>query len=322
MSTLSSLLSLVSNSCTNPLQQHSSPLTTTTITTKTTTITQRNPSPSLHLSFNVSHYRKPKPTRASNQAISPLETEPTIEFNNSDSSDSTTFLIKARNQIGLLQIVTRVFRVLGLKVERAVVEFEGDFFVKRFFVTDSSGRKVEDRESLDRIGKALREAIVDSGGGDDGDDGGEVRVRVRAGDSRGVVARRSGFAGRAERMFGLMDGFLKNDPWSLQKDVLHHVEYTVARSRFSFDDFEAYLALSYAIRDRLIERWHDTQVYFKRKDPKRLYFLSLEFLMVSAFRGHGLIGNDMEITGHSYAVTTTFFGEIPSKEMLHLVMVV
>ncbi|KAK9092700.1 hypothetical protein Syun_027611 [Stephania yunnanensis] len=276
MSTLSSLLSLVSNSCTNPLQQHSSQLTTMTITTKTTTITQRNPSPSLHLSFNVSRCRKPKPTRASNQAISPLETEPTIEFNNSDSSDSTTVLIKARNQIGLLQIVTRVFRVLGLKVERAVVEFEGDFFVKRFFVTDSSGRKVEDRESLDLIGKALRDAIVDSGGGDDG---GEVKARVRAGDSRGVVARRSGFAGRAERMFGLMDGFLKNDPWSLQKDVLHHVEYTVARSRFSFDDFEAYLALSYAIRDRLIERWHDTQVYFKRKDPKRLYFLSLEFLM-------------------------------------------
>lgn len=45
---------------------------------------------------------------------------------------------------------------------------------------------------------------------------------------------------KAERMFGLMDGFLKNDPISLQKDILDHVEYTVARSRFSFDDFEAY----------------------------------------------------------------------------------
>lgn len=44
----------------------------------------------------------------------------------------------------------------------------------------------------------------------------------------------------AERMLGLMDGFLKNDPISLQKDILYHVEYTVARSRFSFDDFEAY----------------------------------------------------------------------------------
>ncbi|KAA8519744.1 hypothetical protein F0562_014000 [Nyssa sinensis] len=80
-------------------------------------------------------------------------------------------------------------------------------------------------------------------------------------------------------MFGLMDGFLKNDPISLQKDILDHVEYTVARSRFSFDDFEAYQALSHSVRDRLIERWHDTHLYFKKKDPKRLYFLSLEFLM-------------------------------------------
>lgn len=45
---------------------------------------------------------------------------------------------------------------------------------------------------------------------------------------------------KAERMFSLMDGFLKNDPLTLQKDILNHVEYTVARSRFSFDDFEAY----------------------------------------------------------------------------------
>ncbi|XP_020272772.1 glycogen phosphorylase 1-like isoform X2 [Asparagus officinalis] len=84
---------------------------------------------------------------------------------------------------------------------------------------------------------------------------------------------------KAERMLELMDGFLKNDPVSLQKDILDHVEYTVARSRFSFDDFEAYQALSHSVRDRLIERWHDTHQYFKRKDPKRLYFLSLEFLM-------------------------------------------
>lgn len=38
-------------------------------------------------------------------------------------------------------------------------------------------------------------------------------------------------------------------------------------------------ALAHSVRDRLIERSHDTQLYFKRKDPKRVYFLSLEFLM-------------------------------------------
>lgn len=38
-------------------------------------------------------------------------------------------------------------------------------------------------------------------------------------------------------------------------------------------------ALSHSVRDRLIERWHDTHQHFKKQDPKRLYFLSLEFLM-------------------------------------------
>nr|XP_016470021.1 PREDICTED: uncharacterized protein LOC107792326 [Nicotiana tabacum] len=62
---------------------------------------------------------------------------------------------------------------------------------------------------------------------------------------RGVVVRKAGLnlGGRkaeAEKMFGLMDEFLKNDAVSLQKDILDHVEFTVARSRFNFDDFEAY----------------------------------------------------------------------------------
>lgn len=43
-----------------------------------------------------------------------------------------------------------------------------------------------------------------------------------------------------------MDGFQKNDSMSLQKDILNHVEYTVARSRFSFDDFEAYQVIRVA----------------------------------------------------------------------------
>ncbi|KAG6416612.1 hypothetical protein SASPL_124045 [Salvia splendens] len=169
-------------------------------------------------------------------------------------------------KIGPLGVITRVFKVLGLTVQGASVEFERDFFVKSFHVTSFDGKKLEDVEDLERIRKSLVEAID------------------------GVA--------KAEKMFGLMDGFLKNDPMSLQKDILDHVEYTVARSRFNFDDFEAFQilrsstcflifkthiirmqALSHSVRDSLIERWHDTHQHFKKQDPKRLYFLSLEFLM-------------------------------------------
>lgn len=104
-----------------------------------------------------------------------------------------------------------------------------------FFVADSRGNKIDDQKSWESIKKALIEAI-------DGDDDTALSVAPQA---RGVVVRKPRLdfgerKGQAERMFGLMDVFLKNDPISLQKDILHHVEYTVARSRFSFDDFEAY----------------------------------------------------------------------------------
>jgi glycogen phosphorylase len=53
---------------------------------------------------------------------------------------------------------------------------------------------------------------------------------------------------------------LKNDVPSLQESIINHVEYTLARSRYRFDDFEAYQATSLSVRDRLIESWNDTQV--------------------------------------------------------------
>lgn len=167
---------------------------------------------------------------------------PTISVDNSEEDDSTAFVIRARNRIGLLQVITRVFKVLGLSIDKATVEFEGEYFTKTFFVSDSHGNKIENLESIDRIKKALMEAI-------DGDD---LTISARPA-TRGIVVRKPGLlstsgerTAKAERMFELMDGFLKNDPLSLQKDILDHVEYTVARSRFSFDDFEAYQVLTFS----------------------------------------------------------------------------
>ncbi len=59
------------------------------------------------------------------------------------------------------------------------------------------------------------------------------------------------------------DTYMKNDVLSIQEDIVDHVEYTLARSRVNFDNFEAYQATSLSLRDRLIERWNDTQTWFK-----------------------------------------------------------
>jgi glycogen phosphorylase len=77
----------------------------------------------------------------------------------------------------------------------------------------------------------------------------------------------------------LADTYLKNDVLSIQESIVNHAEYTLARSRYNFDDMEAYLATAHSLRDRLIEVWNDTQAYFKDVNTKRVYYLSMEFLM-------------------------------------------
>ncbi len=61
----------------------------------------------------------------------------------------------------------------------------------------------------------------------------------------------------------LADTYIKNDVLSIEESIVNHVEYTMARSRYKFDDQEAYMATAYSLRDRLIESWNDTQAYFK-----------------------------------------------------------
>jgi len=84
---------------------------------------------------------------------------------------------------------------------------------------------------------------------------------------------------RNKLLAGLMSQYLSRDVLAIQKQIISHVEYTLARTRYNFDSFGAYQATAYAVRDRLIESWNDTQHYFTEKDVKRVYYLSLEFLM-------------------------------------------
>ncbi|KAF5532285.1 starch phosphorylase [Fusarium napiforme] len=73
----------------------------------------------------------------------------------------------------------------------------------------------------------------------------------------------SGFTGK--------DGF--------EKEVVRHVETTLARSVFNCDEHAAYSATSLAFRDRLILDWNRTQQRQTYRDSKRVYYFSLEFLM-------------------------------------------
>ena len=68
------------------------------------------------------------------------------------------------------------------------------------------------------------------------------------------------------------------DPESIKADFAHHLEHTLARDRYTATPHDRYLALAMAVRDRLVERWIKTQQTHHRRQVKRVYYLSLEYL--------------------------------------------
>ncbi|RWA07707.1 hypothetical protein EKO27_g7396 [Xylaria grammica] len=68
-----------------------------------------------------------------------------------------------------------------------------------------------------------------------------------------------------------------------EREVVRHVETTLARSIYNCDESAAYSASSLAFRDRLVKDWNKTQQRQTFTDSKRVYYLSLEFLMGRAF---------------------------------------
>jgi len=66
--------------------------------------------------------------------------------------------------------------------------------------------------------------------------------------------------------------------------------YSVAQDQYTAREYDVYQALARAVRDRLTERWFRTQNTYYRRDTKRVYYLSLEFLM-----GRSLLNNILNL---------------------------
>lgn len=73
--------------------------------------------------------------------------------------------------------------------------------------------------------------------------------------------------------------YKKDDIESVKKGFLNHLEYNIAKDNLTVTPYDSYLSLAYAVRDRLIERWILTQREYYQRKTKRIYYLSLEFLL-------------------------------------------
>ncbi len=71
----------------------------------------------------------------------------------------------------------------------------------------------------------------------------------------------------------------QNDPASLRRSVAHALLYSGGRYPDVATEQDWYLAVASAVRDRLVERWMETTQRWRAADAKRVYYLSMEFLI-------------------------------------------
>ncbi len=79
---------------------------------------------------------------------------------------------------------------------------------------------------------------------------------------------------------------LENSVTGLYRSVLTHLRYSLGKQPDEVSARDLYRAVSYSARDRLLDRMSETLARYRKNDAKRLYYLSMEFLI-----GRSLVKN-------------------------------
>ncbi|MBI5659560.1 MAG: glycogen/starch/alpha-glucan phosphorylase [Nitrosomonadales bacterium] len=69
------------------------------------------------------------------------------------------------------------------------------------------------------------------------------------------------------------------DAASIKQSIANHLTYAVGKDSITATDRDWFFTAAYVTRDRLIDRWMETMRGYYVSDAKRVYYLSMEFLM-------------------------------------------
>ena len=65
----------------------------------------------------------------------------------------------------------------------------------------------------------------------------------------------------------------------MKDEILHHIRYSLGKDAEHSSVYDWRIALSLALRDRMVDHWYRSTRETYASNAKRVYYLSLEFLM-------------------------------------------
>src|SRR5512137_1402728 len=69
------------------------------------------------------------------------------------------------------------------------------------------------------------------------------------------------------------------DKSSLKRSFWENLTFSLSKDKYSATRRDYFHCLALTVRDRLVERWSRTQQAYYQTDAKRIYYLSMEFLI-------------------------------------------
>lgn len=84
-----------------------------------------------------------------------------------------------------------------------------------------------------------------------------------------------------------------SDVESIKTSILNNLEYRLAKDQYSATAYDRFLSTAYAVTERLVERWRITQQTYHKLNAKRVYYLSMEYLLGKSLENN-LINLDLE----------------------------
>jgi len=69
------------------------------------------------------------------------------------------------------------------------------------------------------------------------------------------------------------------DKTEFKEDIKQHLRYTLAKDEYSQNNWDNYRSVVLTVMDRLHDKWLDTQQYYYDSGTKRVYYISMEYLI-------------------------------------------